>query len=125
MAWVVRAGVAGVQSLIDGYNEHLRVPGLFGFSVQYAPGMTIEKLAMAAKFPHAQISFAEEAALAAALASLGYTMRLVQSPGAAYHHTFAVLYDATGMAIHSLPLDAASAISRMFQRRPNPYLSGQ
>lgn len=121
MEWVVRAGVAGAQSLINGYAEHRRVPGLFGFSVQYAPGMTVEALALAGQFPHPRISYATEDALFAALQPLGYTMRLAKSPGVGYHHTFAVLYDATGAMLHVLPQDAADALSATFRHRQNPH----
>ena len=122
MAWVVRAGAAGVKSLIEGYNRHLGVPGLFGFSVQYAPGKTVEELAQVARFPHGQISYADDAILAAAVAPLGYSVQLIKCPGGVHHHTFIVLYDASGVALHVLPRDAAVIISRTFQRRPNPYL---
>lgn len=118
--WVVRAGVASAASLVKGYNQHRGVPGLFGFSVQYAPGKTVDELARAGNFPHPQISYAMEDALRAALRSLGYTMRLVKSPGQGYHHTFAVLYDATGSMLHVLPQDAAIALSKTFRQRPNP-----
>lgn len=120
MNWVVRAGVAGAQSLIAGYAQHRRVPGLFGFSVQYAPGKTVEELARAGQYPHAQISYATDDALLVTLQPLGYIMRLVQSPGMGYHHTFAVLYDATGTMVQVLPADAATALSGTFRQRPNP-----
>jgi hypothetical protein len=94
MEWVVRAGAAAASSLIAGYNEHRAVPDLYGFSVQYAPSKTVDELALAGRFPHPQISYATDDALQAALRVLGYTMRLVASPGTGYHHTFAVLHDA-------------------------------
>lgn len=121
MEWVVRAGVAAAASLIAGYNEHRAVPGLYGFSVQYAPGKTIEELAQAARFPHPQISYATDDALWAMLQPLHYSMRLVASPGTGYHHTFAVLYDANGILLRSLPQDAAIALSKVFRQRKNPY----
>jgi hypothetical protein len=120
MEWVVRAGVATAQRLIEGYAQHKGAPGLYGFSVQYAPGATVEQLAQAGRFPHAQISYATDDALQAALAPLGYTMRLVKSPGSGYHHTFAVLYDGGGTMAQVLPPDAAQAISQAFQQRANP-----
>jgi len=118
--WVVRAGIASAKSLVKGYNQHRGVPGLFGFSVQYAPGKTIDELAWAGNFPHPQISYATVGALRAALRSLGYAIRLVASPGQGYHHTFAVLYDATGNILRVLPQDAAIALSRTFRQRSNP-----
>ena len=121
MDWVVRAGIASATSLVWGYNQHRRVPGLFGFSVQYAPGRSIEELAQAGQFPHAQISYAADDALQTALQPLGYIIKLVRSPGKGYHHTFAVLYDASGILLQSLPQDAAITLSQAFRQRPNPY----
>lgn len=123
MNWIVRAGVAAPDMLVAGYTEHRAVPGLYGFSVQYAPNKTIGELAQAGQFPNAQISYATGEALAAALASLGYRMHLVSSPGQGYHHTFVVLYDTSGVALQHLPIDAARAISQTFQRQPNPFRS--
>ena len=99
------------------------MPQLFGFSVQYAPGKTVEELARAGKLPNLSISYAEDTALEAALAPLGYSMRLVRSPGRGYHHTFTVLYDAVGTMLKTLPQDAAEAISQTFRRIPNPAVS--
>jgi hypothetical protein len=31
------------------------------------------------------------------------------------------LYDATGVMLHTLPQDAAVALSRVFKQRPNPH----
>jgi hypothetical protein len=121
MGWVVRAGISTPSSLMAGYHLHLAVPGLYGFSVQYANDKTVEELAQAGRFPHASVSYATDDALAAALLPLGYTMRLVRSPGQGYHHTFAVLYDETGMPLQSLPENAAIALSAVFQRQRNPY----
>lgn len=119
--WVVRAGIAESEMLIDGYEEHNQRPGLYGFSVQYAPGKTIDELAQAGQFRNAQISFASDDHLADALQVLGYRMALIASPGRGYHTTFVVLYDRSGQMIRSLPPDAAQAISTTFQRRKNPY----
>lgn len=121
MDWVVRAGAAAARSLIRGYREHAAVPGLYGFSVQYAPGKTVEDLARTGQFPHPRISVATDDALAAALSPLGYAMRLVRSPGKGYHHTFAVLYDASGIPLRTLPDDAARALSATFRQQPNPF----
>lgn len=106
---------------MNGYREHATVHGLYGFSVQYAQGRTVEELARAGQFPHAQLSVATDDALAAALIPLGYEMRLVPSPGKGYHHTFAVLYDASGVPLRTLPLDAARALSATFWQQPNPF----
>ena len=97
MEWVVRAGEAKAPDLMKGYSEHDQVPNLYGFSVQYQPGMSWEELARAGRFPNAQISIAYDTDLHRALQSLGYDMRLVKSPGKGYHHTFVVIYDVNGM----------------------------
>jgi hypothetical protein len=119
--WVVRAGIASAQSLMAGYRPHIGAPGLVGCSVQYAPGRTVEELARAGQFKNLQISYATEGVLQAALSPLGYRMQLVRSPGKGFHHTLVVLYDPGGAMLQRLPRDAAEALSRSFQRRPNPY----
>ncbi|MGH2515833.1 MAG: hypothetical protein ACRDHP_09270, partial [Ktedonobacterales bacterium] len=119
--WVVRGGITSTTRLIAGYGEHGGVPGLFGFSVQYAPGKTVEELAQAGQLRNGQVSYALDDDLAQSLKLLGYTMRLVKSPGHGFHHTFAVLYDASGAMLHVLPADAANALSQTFQQRKNPY----
>ena len=124
MDWVVRAGEARAAFLINGYVRHQGVPGsLYGFSVQYAPGlgMSVEDLARAGQFPNGQISYAHDSDLLTALTPLGYRMRLIASPGRGFHHTFAVLYNANGVMLTTLPQDAADALDRVFQRRPNPH----
>ena len=103
MNWVVRAGEAKAIDLVKGYAEHRLVSGLFGFSVQYHPGASWQELAQAGQFPNAQVSIAYDDDLSAALQSLGYSMRLVPSPGTGYHHTFVVLYDASGTMLTQLP----------------------
>jgi hypothetical protein len=56
--WVVRAGVATrPQQLIDGTRQHMGMRGLFGFSVQYYPGLTVDELARYGRFPHPTISY--------------------------------------------------------------------
>ena len=119
--WVVRGGIATADSLQLGYSWHRAVPGLYGFSVQYAPGQTLDALALAGRFRHGQLSFADLAALGQAVQPLGYTIQLVQSPGHGFHHTFAVLYTANGTMLQSLPRMAAVALSNTFQRMPNPH----
>jgi hypothetical protein len=122
MNWVVRGGIATADRLIAGYGPHIGVTGLFGFSVQYQPGQSVNEIAKARRFPNGQISIAYDVDLRAALAPLGYTMRIVRSPGRGYHHTFAVLYDATGQMLQSLPRDAADALAATFRQINNPYL---
>lgn len=121
--WVVRAGIADVPRLMAGYVRHLGYPTLqiFGCSVQYKPGLSIDELAHAGRFPNGQISYAQRSDLATALQLLGYHMRLRKTKGEGYHHTLMVLYDASGTVLTALPLDAAQALERIFQRKPNPF----
>jgi hypothetical protein len=121
MEWVVRGGIATTDRLQKGYGEHRGMRGVFGFSVQYAPGKTVEELAQVGRIRNGQISFATVDDIRAALHPIGYAMRLVKCPGQGFHHTFAVVYDASGMMLQTLPDDAAQALQRVFRQRPNPY----
>jgi hypothetical protein len=121
MPWVVRAGGAKAADLTKGYSEHLGVPGLYGFSVQYQIGLSWQELARAGQYPNAQVSIAEEGDLRAALRLLGYDLRLVSSPGRGYHHTFVVLYDATGTMLTQLPIPVAEKLHETFAQVNNPY----
>jgi tetratricopeptide (TPR) repeat protein len=104
--WVVRAGVATPQQLKEGVDEHLGMPGLTGFSVQSAPGKTIEELAAAGGFPHGQISVTTVGAL------LAVGVPVVKSPGRGYHNT--------AKTEDPLTSPHAEAISAVFKQRPNP-----
>ena len=119
--WVVRAGEAKPDKLQEGYTWHDAMPTVYGFSVQYSAGRSRDELAIAGQFPNAQVSYAYDDELATALLPLGYAMRLVPTPGRGFHHTFMVLYDASGAMLTRLPYDAAMAISQAFRRMPNPY----
>ena len=113
--WVVRGGIATANQLQAGTGRHVGVatsPGLFGFSVQYQPGKTIEELAVAGRFRNAQISFSTAEELIAAGATAGYAISIVKSPGAGYHHTARVPLP--------LPADLAAALSRVFKQVPHP-----
>jgi hypothetical protein len=121
MGWVVRAGEAKPVDLVMGYKQHFGVPGLYGCSVQYDTALPWQELARAGRFPNAQVSIAQEQDLLAALRSLGYSFRLVASPGAGYHHTFVVLYDATGAMITRLPQPVADKLHETFTQVPNPH----
>jgi hypothetical protein len=85
---------------------------LFGFSVQYQPGKTIQELAAAGRFRNAQISVTTDEILVVAGLSAGYAVSIVKSPGAGYHHTVQVPFP--------LPLDLAVALSAVFTQMPNP-----
>ncbi len=121
MVWVVRAGEANAGDLVMGYRQHLGVAGLYGFSVQFDSTLPWQELARAGQFPNAQVSIAQERDLRNALQSLGYDFRLVPSPGAGYHHTFVVLYDATGNMLTQLPLPVAQELHDTFTQVPNPH----
>jgi hypothetical protein len=121
MAWVVRAGEASAQSLMQGYAEHNHIPGLYGFSVQYAPGLSLDDLALSGRFPNATVSFEDEAVLQAALTPIGYRIQLRSSPGMGHHHTFCVILDRNGIALTTLPAVVADVLTQTFQRMPNPH----
>ncbi len=113
--WVVRGGVTTPRQLQAGTARHRGVPeppGLYGFSVQYHPGRTIQELAAAGRFRNAQISVTTDAALIAAGVVVGYTVSIIQSPGAGYHHTVQVPCP--------FPWDLAVALSAVFTQMPNP-----
>lgn len=116
--YVVRGGVASANNLMNPNTtrEHLAVDGLFGFSVQYRPGLSIQQFAAAGQFPHAQISVTTDAVLLGAAAAAGFpTVRIVSSPGRGYHHTVEVPTP--------LPLVLAEALSTAFFQMPNPALT--
>lgn len=121
MNWVVRGGIATADRLSAGYGPHTSVSGLFGFSVQYRPGQSVDEIAKVWRFPNGRLSIAYDTELQAALAPPGYTIRIIRSPGRGYHHTFAVLYDATGQMLHSLPRGAADALAAVFRQITNLY----
>jgi hypothetical protein len=113
--WVVRGGIATPRQLQAGTARHRGVPdppGLFGFSVQYQPGKTVQELAAAGRFRNAHISVTTAEELIAAGFSVGYAVSIVQSPGTGYHHTVQVPFP--------LPLDLAVALSAVFTPRSNP-----
>jgi len=98
-----------------GAGKHLGVvglPGLFGFSVQYQPGKTIEELAAAGRFRNAQISVTTAEELIAAGVAAGYAISIVKSPGTGYHHTVQVPFP--------LATDLAAALSAVFKQESNP-----
>lgn len=110
--WIVRGGVASPRQLAAGVREHLGVPGLVGFSVQYQPGQSREHLAAAGRFPNSQISYTTDGELLAAAAG-NPGVQLVKSPGRGFHYTVAVPMP--------LPEDLAIALARVFRQMPNPF----
>ena len=112
--WIVRGGVATPSQLQAGTARHRGIPGppgLFGFSVQYQPGKTIQELAVVGRFRNAQISVTTEEELIAAGLAAGYSVKIVKSPGTGDHHTVQVPFP--------LPLDLAEALSAAFTQMPN------
>ncbi|MGH2410875.1 MAG: RHS repeat-associated core domain-containing protein, partial [Chloroflexota bacterium] len=69
--WIVRGGIATAKQLQVGTTQHALMPGLNGFSVQYAPGRSIQQLAAAGRFPNASISVTTVEQLEAAAAAAG------------------------------------------------------
>jgi hypothetical protein len=113
--WVIRGGVAIPSQLQAGTARHRGVPdppGLYGFSVQYQRGKTIQELAVAGRFRNIHISVTTDVALVAAGVAAGYAVSIVKSPGAGYHHTVQVPFP--------LPLDLAVALSAVFIQQLNP-----
>ena len=113
--WVVRGGLATPSQLQAGTARHRGVPGppgLYGFSVQYQSGKTIQELAAAGRFRNAQISLTTDVALVAAGIAAGYAVSIVKSPGAGYHHTV--------QGPFPLSLDLAVALSAVFAQQLNP-----
>ena len=92
--------------------EHALVPDLYGGSVQSALGRTIFQLAEAGHFPNAQISVSTVEDLVAVGQAVGYSIRVVQSPGRGFHCTVEVP--------DPLPDVLAEALSRAFTPAPNP-----
>ena len=107
--YVVRAGMARPDNLIAGTAAHRLVPGLTGFSVQSAPGLSVEELARGGEFRNGQIS--------------------VKTVGALQRHGFEVVfptpgrggYHATVRAPDPLPPDIAALLSGLFVQYRNPH----
>jgi hypothetical protein len=106
--YVVRGGVATPDNLIAGTNP---LPPQYGapsgFSVQSAPGRTINELAAAGRFPNAQISYSTTDKLS----RVGHPV-LTGTPGRGLH--------ATVVAPHPLSRADAERISAQFTVTQNP-----
>ena len=107
--FVVRAGLAEASSLTAGTRPHRDIPGLSGFSVQSAPGISVNDLARAGGFPHLQISVTTPDTLR----RHGFDL-VFPTPGAG-------LYHATVRVQYPMPADVATQLSALFIQRPNPY----
>ncbi len=109
--YVVRAGLARPDLLVAGTRPHRDVPGLTGFSVQSAPGLSVEQLARAARFPHGWVSVTT----LHTLRWHGFDL-VFPTPGQGVYH-------ATVLAPYPLSSEHASLLSSLFTRRRNPYQS--
>jgi hypothetical protein len=107
--YIVRAGLARPATLIIGTAPHRLVAGLSGFSVQSAPGISIEELAQAGRFPHPWISVTT----VATMRRHGFEL-MFPTPGKGAYH-------ATVRAPCPLPVDSAMLLSSLFGRRRNPH----
>ena len=105
--WVVRGGIATTKNLQNSVAEHAGVPGLAGFSVQSAPGLSVDELAKAGQFRHGQIGVTTVNKLRAV------DVNVVKSPGRGFH--------CTATTPNPLPDALAAAISAVFETRPNTH----
>jgi hypothetical protein len=117
----VRAGEAQPEHLVNGYVQHKRALSVYGLSVQYNAGSSVDELSRAGRFRNTQISYQDEDALQAAVAPLGYRLEFIQTPGVGFHHTCSVISVATWLMLHVLPHDVAAAMSNAFRRMRNPH----
>jgi hypothetical protein len=109
--YVVRAGLGRPGPLIVGTTPHRDIPGLTGFSVQSAPGLSVDELMRGAGFPHTWISVTT----LDALQRHGFDL-VFPTPGKGAYH-------ATVRAPYPLSPDMAMLLSGLFTRRRNPYPS--
>jgi hypothetical protein len=107
--YVVRAGVATPSLLRVG--TRFTVNG-FGFSIQSAPGISVEELARGGRFPNRQISVTTLQELRGAGVSVNFPTP--RSPGAGDHH-------GTVMVPSPPPPRVFEAIASLFTPRPNPF----
>src|SRR5271166_2064645 len=107
--YVVRAGMARPDHLIAGTAAHRLLPGLTGFSVQSAPGVSIEELARGGQFRNLQISVTT----VSALQWRGFEV-VFPTPGRGAYH-------ATVRAPDPLPPATALLLSGLFVQYPNPH----
>jgi hypothetical protein len=108
--YVVRAGLVRPRDPIDGTTSHRDMPELTGFSVQSAPGVSVDELARGGLFRNRQISVATRQDLQ------WYGFKLFfPTPGRG-------LYHATVQTPYPLTVEVAEQISRLFVQRSNPYM---
>ncbi len=107
--YVVRAGMARPDNLIAGTTAHRMVPGLAGFSVHSAPGLSVEELAPQGQFRIRQISVTT----VSALQRHGFEVVFPTPRQGGYH--------ATVRAPDPLPPDIAALLSGLFVQYANPH----
>ncbi|MBL8120612.1 MAG: hypothetical protein JNJ78_24025 [Anaerolineae bacterium] len=113
--WVVRAGEAAVSSLQAGYGPH-RDLALYGLSVQYKPGVSLNDLASVG-FPNPTVSYAEDKELMTAASAIGYSITIQTTPGYGAYHATLTGYNHNGNMFQALPTDLAVALSAAFFRK--------
>lgn len=106
---VVRAGMARPDNLIAGTTAHRLLPGLTGFSVQSAPGVSIDELARGGQFRNLQISVTT----VSTLQRHGFEV-VFPTPGRGAYH-------ATVRAPDPLLPATALLLSGLFVQCPNPH----
>jgi hypothetical protein len=105
--FVVRAGIMLPKDTVAGTT--LTKQGLYGFSVQSAPGVSWQELARGGKFPNPQVSVAT----AAELETMGYHVML-GTPGRGDYHATVIVPN------NPITLDTAEKIRQLFTISTNP-----
>jgi len=105
-AFVVRGGRCRPQSFLGGVRSHPKVPGVAGFSVQSANGVSVAELAEAGKIPHSSIGVTT----VGRVRELGLDVR--PTPGRGLH--------ATVVTGEPLEEEVAERLSAIFEVRKNP-----
>lgn len=120
--FVVRGGTPDAGRFTQRYTPVRGYPGVYGLSVTFHPGFTLDQLAWVAQQPHTQLHYATVAELRVALAPLGYDLVLVRTPSRANpDHCSLSVAPSGGGAVPTLPLDVAQALTGAFHVTLNPY----
>ena len=106
LQYVVRAGIATPSQLRAG--TRFSVNG-FGFSIQTAPGVSVDELARGGQFPNRQISVTTVQELRGAGVAVNFP-----TPGAGAHH-------GTIIVPRPPPPRIFEKIASLFTQRPNPF----
>ncbi|MCU0513962.1 MAG: hypothetical protein MUE40_15505 [Anaerolineae bacterium] len=118
---VVRGGVAAVGSFTSGYQLRRTPPLIYGFSVQYRPGVLLKDLARAG-LPNNQLSYARDTEIMAIGAALGYVVSIPITPGLGPYHATVTVDNSSGNNVPApLPAELDAAFAAAFWRKmPNP-----